>query len=79
MGTFSGDLVVEVDYPLALANASAKTLQEKKFRYVHLGGALSEHNQEKTLWFSQAGRRGKVFPQTTLLRYENQLLMRSLE
>ena len=62
MGTFSGDRVVEIDYPLAFANAMAKIIpaHKKKFRYVYLGGALTEPDQEKRLWYLQTARRFRV-------------------
>ncbi len=62
MGTYSGDSVVEIDYPLAFANAVAKTIpaHKKKFRYVHLGGAFTESDQERRLWFLPTARRVRV-------------------
>ncbi|KAF4631604.1 hypothetical protein G7Y89_g6527 [Cudoniella acicularis] len=59
MGTFDGKFEVEVEYPIAFAKAITRTKRSKKFRYVHLGGALAERDQEKPLWFYEAGRRGR--------------------
>ncbi|MCJ1374559.1 hypothetical protein MMC20_005791 [Loxospora ochrophaea] len=66
MGTFSGDRVVEIDYPLAFANAMAKIIpaHKKKFRYVYLGGALTEPDQEKRLWYLQTARRFRGLAET---------------
>lgn len=63
MGTYNGDVVVEVEYPLAFAKAFATTLPSStgKFRYVHLGGALTERDQEKHLWYLQTARRARVY------------------
>ena len=62
IGTYTGDTVVEIDYPLAFANAVASRIrvQKKRFRYVHLGGGLTESDQEKPLWFYQTARRVRV-------------------
>lgn len=50
---------VEIDYPLAFANAFAPTI-EKPFRFIHCSGALIEKDQTKPLWFLEEGRRIKV-------------------
>jgi hypothetical protein len=50
---------VEIDYPLAFANAFGPTIK-KPFRYLHCSGSLAEQDQSKPLWFLQEGRRIKV-------------------
>jgi hypothetical protein len=72
MGTYNGDPVVELEYPEAFQKALLKVLDvNKTFKYVYLGGAFTELNQEKTLWLYSQGRRVRVrpcpFPHTTLL------------
>lgn len=61
MGTYDGNFEVEVEYPTAFAKAilQGKT-GGRRFRYVHLGGAFTEEDQEKPLWFLPAARRGRV-------------------
>lgn len=67
IGTTTGDLVVNFEYPLAFvkafANASTQnpSTPAKKFNFVFLSGAVAEQDQEKQLWYFQAGRRAKVF------------------
>ena len=52
IGTYNWDPVVEIEYPEAFQEALLKVLDVKKaFRYIYLGGAFTEPDQEKTLWF----------------------------
>ena len=62
MGSTAGNLVLEIEYPLAFAKAFANTLpaHKKKFRYLHVSGAVVETNQEKPLWFFRDARRVRV-------------------
>jgi hypothetical protein len=64
MGTTAGNKTLEIDYPLAFGNAFSKTLpaQDKKFRYIHLSGAATERDQERSLWFKGEMRKMKVTP-----------------
>jgi len=72
MGTTAGSKVLEVDYPLAFGNAMRAVLQKekenKKFRYTHLSGAVTERDQSKDLWFKSEMRKLKIpFPSPLLL------------
>lgn len=61
IGTYNWDSVVELEHPEAFQNALVKVLDvEKTFRYVYLGGAFTETDQEKTLWWLAKGRRVRV-------------------
>lgn len=61
IGTYNWDPVVESEYPEAFQEALLKVLDPKKtFKYVYLGGAFTESDQEKTLWFYSKGRRVRV-------------------
>ena len=74
IGTYNWDPVVEIEYPEAFQKALLKTLDVKKtFRYVYLGGAFTEQDQEKTLWFFAKGRRVRVRPILSLpyFKYPN--------
>ncbi len=63
IGTYNWDPVVELEYPEAFQEALLKVLDVKKtFTYVYLGGAFTEPDQEKTLWFYSEGRRVRVRP-----------------
>lgn len=63
MGTYNGDPIVEIDYPEAFQKALVSVLGVKKtFKYVYLGGAFTETDQEKTLWFFIQGRLVRVSP-----------------
>jgi len=63
IGTYNWDQVVELEYPEAFQEALLKVLDVKKtFTYVYLGGAFTEPDQEKTLWFYSKGRRVRVRP-----------------
>jgi len=71
MGSYDGNLAVEIEYPLSFATAFAKTLQsnKKRFRYVHLSGALGEQDQTKSLWFYQDGRKAKGQAEIQLMKF----------
>lgn len=63
IGTYTWDPVVELEYPRAFQTALLTALdrdQAKTFRYVYLGGAFTEQNQDKVLWFYALGRRVRV-------------------
>lgn len=61
MGTYNWDPVVELEYPEAFQQALLKVLDgTKTFRYVYLGGAFTETDQEKSLWFLAKGRHIRV-------------------
>jgi hypothetical protein len=63
IGTYNWDSVVEIEYPAAFQEALLKVLDvNKTFTYVYLGGAFTEEDQEKTLWFYSKGRRVRVHP-----------------
>jgi hypothetical protein len=63
IGTYSWDPVVELDYPEAFQQALLKVVDpNKQFRYIYLGGAFTEADQGKTLWFFAGGRRVRVRP-----------------
>lgn len=63
IGTYNWDPVVELEYPAAFQKALLNVLDVKKtFRYVYLGGAFTEPDQEKSLWFYSNGRRVRVRP-----------------
>lgn len=59
---------VEVQYPLALANAiissrsSGKSEEQEttKLRFLFISGTLSERDQSKNLWFLEQGRKARV-------------------
>jgi hypothetical protein len=61
IGTYNWDTVVELEYPEVFQTALLKVLDAKKtFKYIYLGGAFTETDQEKKLWFYSEGRRVRV-------------------
>jgi hypothetical protein len=62
MTTTAGDPVLELEYPKAFANAFAPTLTKhgKRFRYMHITGAMVERDPNKTLWMKSTVRKTKV-------------------
>lgn len=62
MTTTAGDPTLELEYPRAFADAVAPGLAScgKRFRYLHLSGALVERDQEKSLWMKGGVRKTKV-------------------
>lgn len=70
IGTYHWDPVVEIEYPEAFQQALLKILDAKKtFRYIYLGGAFTEPDQEKSLWFFAKGRHVRVCPHNTFILY----------
>lgn len=66
IGTYNWDPIVELEYPMAFQTALLKLLDStsniKPFRYVYLGGAFTEQNQDRALWFFAKGRHIRVSP-----------------
>ena len=66
MGTTKANRELEVEYPRAFGQAMSSILGERegngerKFRYVHLSGGMTERDQERSLWFKGDMRRMKV-------------------
>lgn len=61
MTTTAGDPMLELQYPKAFANAYTPTLSDgKRFRYLHLTGAIVERNQARALWLKSNVRKMKV-------------------
>ncbi|EYE94844.1 putative nucleoside-diphosphate-sugar epimerase [Aspergillus ruber CBS 135680] len=73
IGTYDWDPVVEIEYPEAFQKALLKVLDAKKtFRYIYLGGAFTEPDQEKSLWFFSEGRHVRGLAQTNFLEFGKQ-------
>ncbi|KAH8597059.1 hypothetical protein B0O99DRAFT_740120 [Bisporella sp. PMI_857] len=73
IGTYNWDPEVELEYPEAFQKALLKVLDVKKmFRYVYLGGAFTEPDQEKSLWFYAKGRHVRGLAQTKFLKFGQQ-------
>jgi hypothetical protein len=62
MTTTAGDPVLELEYPRAFADAIAPSIASggKRFRYLHLSGAMVERDQKKPLWMKANVRKIKV-------------------
>ena len=74
MGTYNWDPVVELEHPEAFQQALLRFIDVKKmktFRYVYLGGAFTETDQEKSLWFLTEGRRMRVCRYPSSFFFEN--------
>lgn len=65
MGTNTGSLTADLEYPLAFLESMARVLETKpsrpRFRYVHLSGKFVGQNQEEKLWFLEKPRKIKVW------------------
>lgn len=68
MGTNTGSVPVDLEYPLIFMESMTKVLEdqartiqpEKRFRYVHLSGKFVRQDQEENLWFLEFPRKLKV-------------------
>ncbi|KAF1833672.1 hypothetical protein BDW02DRAFT_569761 [Decorospora gaudefroyi] len=61
MTTTAGDSMLELEYPKAFADAFASTMvnDTKRFRYLHISGAMVERDQTRTLWLKSSMRKIK--------------------
>jgi hypothetical protein len=89
IGTYNGNKVVEVDYPLAFMkafsttrsetsvgpNATKQTMSSGAFRYLHLGGAFTVAEQDANLWFMPGPRKVRGLAETKVAAFaeENHL------
>lgn len=64
MGTNTGNLQVDFEYPLTFQENFLRILEENPerppFRYVLLSGKFVTQDQDKTLWFLDMPRKLKV-------------------
>lgn len=63
---------MELEYPRAFADAILPSLtkRDKRFRYLHLSGALVERDQKKPLWMKANVRKIKVCVNGLILAVE---------
>ncbi|KAI0532640.1 hypothetical protein GGR58DRAFT_517562 [Xylaria digitata] len=61
MGSYKGSQTADLEYPLAFLESMERVLKTKptrpRFRYVHLGGMFTRHDQEKKLWLLEYPRK----------------------
>jgi hypothetical protein len=62
MTTTAGEAILELDYPRVFATAIAPSIAScgKRFRYLHVTGAMVERDQKKSLWMKGSVRKIKV-------------------
>ncbi|KAH6678659.1 hypothetical protein B0J14DRAFT_535209 [Halenospora varia] len=80
METTAGNIELEVDYPLAFANAFSKTLPKtnKKVRYIHPSGGKTERDQSVSLWFKSDMSKMKGEAELNMLSFSNQKAIEGL-
>ena len=75
VGTYNADEKVEIAYPKAFFEGMVKTEEwkrrEKVFRFLYLGGAFTETDQSKQLWFLPTARRVRGRAQTMALDWQD--------
>ncbi|KAH8892088.1 hypothetical protein GQ53DRAFT_863780 [Thozetella sp. PMI_491] len=73
MGTYDGNTVVDMEYPIAFQKAFVRMLERHahrpKFRYIHLSGRLTEQNQSKPLCLLPEARKIKGLHETRALAF----------
>ncbi|KAI1398863.1 hypothetical protein F4819DRAFT_489123 [Hypoxylon fuscum] len=71
MGSYTGSLTVDLEYPLAFLENMARVLETKpsrpQFRYVQLSGKFVRQNQEEKLWWGDKPRKLKGLLDTKAL------------
>ena len=67
MGTNTGNVLADLEYPLIFITSMAKVLESQsdpsrrqRFRYVHLSGKFVRQDQDTPLYFLEVPRKMKV-------------------
>lgn len=64
MGTYSGSVTADLEYPLAFMESMQRILETKpgrgQFRFINLGGMFTRHNQDEPLYWMERPRKLKV-------------------
>ncbi|KAI0151879.1 hypothetical protein F4776DRAFT_28 [Hypoxylon sp. NC0597] len=74
MGTYTGSLAADLDYPLAFLTSMARVLVETnldrpRFRYIHLSGKFVRQDQGEKLWWGHKPRKIKGLLETKALAF----------
>ncbi|KAI2616128.1 hypothetical protein GGS26DRAFT_453884 [Hypomontagnella submonticulosa] len=73
MGTYSGSVTVDFEYPCAFVESMGRVLEAKPprtpFRYVLLSGRFVRQNQEEKLWWGDKPRKIKGRTDTKVLEF----------
>ncbi|KAH6633075.1 hypothetical protein C7974DRAFT_164287 [Boeremia exigua] len=74
MTTTAADPLLELAYPRAFASAIAPSIADraKRFRYLHLSGALVERDQNKMLWMKANMRKTKGQGEVQMIEVANE-------
>ena len=79
MGSWDGNIQVDVEYPLTFQRQLAEILESSaprpQFRYIHLSGKLTEQDQMKSLWFMDEPRKAKVRDNSFQLDLEKRIIL----
>lgn len=64
MGSYSGDVKADLEYPFAFQEAMVRVLKPtgRQFNYVQLSGKFVRQDQDTKLWWGNEPRKIKVQP-----------------
>ncbi|KAI1427703.1 hypothetical protein F5Y12DRAFT_736512 [Xylaria sp. FL1777] len=73
MGSYKGSRTADLKYPLAFLEGMGRVLKTKptrpQFKYIHLGGMFTCHDQEKKLWFLEYPRKVRGLGEAKVLEF----------
>ncbi|KAI0430899.1 hypothetical protein F5Y09DRAFT_306442 [Xylaria sp. FL1042] len=73
MGSYKGSHTADLEYPMAFLEGMARVLESRptrpRFRYVHLGGMFTSHDQERKLCFLEYARKIRGLGEASVLNF----------
>ncbi|KAI0973795.1 hypothetical protein F4678DRAFT_410360 [Xylaria arbuscula] len=73
IGSYNGSRTADLEYPLAFLESMQRVLETKptrpRFRYVHLGGMFTSHDQDKKLCFLEYARKIRGLGEAEALKF----------
>ncbi|KAI0419827.1 hypothetical protein F5X98DRAFT_59841 [Xylaria grammica] len=75
IGSYKGSRTADLEYPLAFLESMQRMLETRPrrppFRYIHLGGKFTRHDQEEKLWFLEYARKLRGLGEAKALEFGN--------
>ncbi|KAI0814220.1 hypothetical protein GGR55DRAFT_500188 [Xylaria sp. FL0064] len=73
MGSYNGSRTADLEYPMAFLEGMAQVLETRparpRFKYVHLGGMFTSHDQDKKLCFLEYARKIRGLGEASVLKF----------
>ncbi|KAI1347254.1 hypothetical protein F5Y01DRAFT_318901 [Xylaria sp. FL0043] len=73
IGSYNGSRTADLEYPMAFLESMTRILETRparpRFKYVHLGGMFTSHDQEKKLCFLEYARKIRGLGEASALKF----------